>query len=221
MNVDLANQADTSSFCPLGHTSRPAFSKRSPLIGIQVPASWVPERRAPPPRDLRSPTTIPGLVCQTLLLRMDSPVRAPREALEKNGPGRQRSPNGGLQKALDTHCGVGWGAARHWSLNTKSSQAGTKRHSQKGSNGTVVLTWQEDQSQPDVWIRNDEVRWGRAMSAVAQKPSIREACSKQGRSLGFRMDSVVTPQHDALRCFLINANELMIIKYSRLQKTRY
>lgn len=40
MNVDLANQADTGSFCPAGiHQGLLSPQHVNPLIGIQVPAS--------------------------------------------------------------------------------------------------------------------------------------------------------------------------------------
>lgn len=39
MNVDFANQADTRSFCPPGHTSRPAFSSAPSECVSQPPGS--------------------------------------------------------------------------------------------------------------------------------------------------------------------------------------
>lgn len=83
MNVDLANQADTSSFCPPGHTSRPTFSPaRFLLISMPVPASWIPQRLAPPQTDLGSPTTIKGLVCQVLGQTWKGPQRSQQRQME-------------------------------------------------------------------------------------------------------------------------------------------
>lgn len=87
MNVDLANQADTSSFCPPGHTSRPTFSPaRFSLISMPVPASWIPKRLAPPQTDLGSPITIKGLVCQVLGQTWKGPQRSQQGQMEHSSP---------------------------------------------------------------------------------------------------------------------------------------
>lgn len=93
------------------HQGLPSPQHVSPLIGMLVPASWVPERRAPPQSDLWSLATIEGLVCQVPAKRAGGPTwsvlfRAPREVLEKNGPDRRRSTVDGLPGALDPHRGA-------------------------------------------------------------------------------------------------------------------
>lgn len=107
MNVDLANQADTSSFCPPGHTSRPAFS----------PACFPSHRNAWPSlldswkarsawSDLRSPTKIEGLVCQVLGPNLESPVQGPKRSPREKWPRQEEVIRWGAPGALNPHQGA-------------------------------------------------------------------------------------------------------------------
>lgn len=142
MNVDLANQADTSSFCPPGHTSRPTFSPaRFSLISMPVPASWIPKRLAPPQTDLGSPTTIKELVCQVLGQTWKGPQRSQQGQMEHpthTHPHihRRRSLTGGTPQGEgvgDLHPGC-----RFPPLNTLSKPSQDKTQDlKKGSHKTI------------------------------------------------------------------------------------
>lgn len=80
------------------HQGLPSPQHVSPLIGMQVPAPWICERRAPPQTDLGSPTTIKGLVCQALRPSLESPVQGPKRGPQEKWPGWRRSPDEVLRK---------------------------------------------------------------------------------------------------------------------------
>ena len=122
------------------HQGLPPPQHVSPLIVMQGPASWIPERRAPPWSDLRSPTTIKGLVCQVLGPNLESPVQgSKRKPARKMGPTGEGHPVRGSGSYKSSPWGLDTGPETH-----TPSQAGTKPGSQKGSKETIALMWQED-----------------------------------------------------------------------------